>query len=374
MIATLASLLVGLSPADAAELTNLPPAMRGDLDIRYLVDVENTRLVEDSTQVGQRRLTEHELVYAPTFAFVKGVGLALEIPHYPSVRLAYPSASQMSVDPTTDSGTMVGSDAVTLEPELGSGFGGVYLGLRGSPMHQELFSARGDRLSWLLDVGIRFPDRSNLWSYKEGGADKRGAGPGALGFKISTAFSTTHHGTQPYVRFGTVQSSRLTMDIRDSTGAKVASNVIVRPPSETEMIAGAEITLTEYGEAEKAAYVKADLRGIFTYESWSWVPSGTLMPSVLEDTTGLIATQSERVTVMGQAGIDWRFHEVVELQVAGRVGTATPQTVEHFYPVEAGMGGIAWGVHTTLRFRLRDWLVEGAGGSAGGMGDDEFLD
>jgi hypothetical protein len=43
--------------------------------------------------------------------------------------------------------------------------------------------------------------------------------------------------------------------------------------------------------------------------------------------------------------------------------------VEHYYPVSVGMGALEWGVHTTLQFKVRDLLWEGAAGSSSGRAD-----
>jgi hypothetical protein len=69
-------------------------------------------------------------------------------------------------------------------------------------------------------------------------------------------------------------------------------------------------------------------------------------------------TQSDAVFLEGAAGVRYRIIDYVEIGVGGTAGTTSPYRIEHPYDVVAGMGTLAWGVHSYMRFRARDPLFD----------------
>jgi len=340
--------------AHAAELTELAPALRGDVSVRYDLDAAHADLVEGDEDVGRRVMQSHTITWAGSFSPIDGGAIFLEMPHVAAERVRYPSAATMAFDPAAGQGTMLDTSTIDDPSELrGSGVGGVWLGLRGTPLSEALWSSRGDRTTWLIESAYRFADKTNLWTYGPRGT--RGAGPGAPAFRLLTTVSTTKGDAEPYLRARWVRSSRINTDIVNAQDNVVATGLELRPESTFDLTVGTELEVSQYGE--DGARVALDFRGTLSYRTWQDIPSGTYLPDILDASRGQVATQSERVTAAGQFGVNWRFHEYVQLNVAGEAGIHTPHRVEHFYPVSAGPG-ILWGVTSSLRFRLRDPMFD----------------
>jgi hypothetical protein len=357
--------LLTLGSAYAAEVTRFPPALRGDVEIRYDVGGEKGRLLEDDTNVGTRRLTHHHITYTGTFSPVTGVALYVGLPHLASERVRFFNTQSMSYDPRLENGTMVNTAGVPdAEAERGTGMGGVWIGLKGAPMHRELFPNRSDRVSWVLDAGFRFRDKTNFWTYGPRGT--RGAGPGAPAFRFQGSVSSKHRWAEPYLVTTLLRTGRITTDVVDENGQVVAQGLDLRPASRVDGVVGVEYTVHEYGQG---AMVALDMHGSFGYATWQDIPSGLYLPSVLDASSQLPATMSEATRVGVGGGVNWRFIEYLQLNVTGDVGINTGGRVEHYYPVSVGMGALEWGVHTTLQFKVRDLLWEGAAGSSSGRAD-----
>jgi hypothetical protein len=157
---TLLPLLITIASAGtidrAADVTTLAPANRGDVDLGYTLAAERAHLKEEGEEVGLRRWADHQLAFSGSYSFVKGAALWLELPTHLNSRYLYEDAQTMVYDPLEDQGTMLNTDTLKGEQELsGKGFGGVWIGLTGAPLHEELFASRGDRVSWRMDVGYR---------------------------------------------------------------------------------------------------------------------------------------------------------------------------------------------------------------------------
>lgn len=355
MIAALSLLAVLTStPAEAAEVTALAPMLRGDVQLRYDIDAERARLLEDETVVARRALTDHLMTWSASFSFYTGAALFLEMPHYASSRIRFRDASTMGFDPVEDAGTFIGTDSLEdPDPTLGKGLGGTWLGLRGAPYHETLFGDRGDRASILLEAAYRFQDKSNMWSY--GPRGYRGAGPGASAFRLRGAFSTTHRTAQPYLVATWMVPASIQMDVVDENSRTIATDRRFSPASDVELVAGAELQVAEY---QDGGLVSLDFRSRFGYRSWQDVPSGLYLPDVLNGTEAQTATEGEHAYLAGSFGVNWRFIHYLQLNMAGEFGFATPRTVEHFYPVKTGLDTMTWGFTTSLRFRIRDDLFE----------------
>ena len=350
------TLLVSLcfSGAQAAEVTELAPMLRGDLKVAYTTDAQRGRLVESEQTVARRNLTDHLMTWSLDVGVYTGVALVVEMPHYVSQRVRFPEASQMDYDPISGEGSLLGSDPVgSTEAEVGAGLGGTWIGIKGSPYHQEIWGDRGDRASVLFEAAYRFEDTTNFYSYGPRGT--RGGGPGASAFRLRGAFSTTHRNTQPYLVGTWTRSGRITQDVVDAGGRVVSSGSTFTPASELDLRAGAEFKLDSYQDGGEVDF---DLSGRFGYRSWQDIPSGLYLADVLDASVGRTATEEEYAFVAARAGINWRMVHYLQLNVAGEVGLTTPRTIEHFYPVSTGMGTWTWGVLTSLRFRLRDELVD----------------
>ncbi|MFT5685220.1 MAG: hypothetical protein ACI8RZ_006169 [Myxococcota bacterium] len=350
---SLSSLLLLLpSLAGAAEVTELAPQLRGDLGFRFDSFTQYDRLHEDGEQVGRRQLNSNQLTLAGAFSFIDGAGLFFEIPRI-SDRISYPEANLMAFDPNSDSGTMLGTEALTGDVGLeGAGFGGTWLGLRGSPIHEDLFAHRGDRSSWLFEAGYRFADKTHLWTVDSG---QRGSGPGASAYRLHGAFSTTHRASRPYLTATFLQSGRLTTDVTDETGTLI-SNAEISPASRMDLKTGSELYV--WVDEDSGSQISLDFSASFGYRSWQTIPSGTYLPSILDASSNVLILESEVTTLDVGFGINARIMEYAQLNIGGEVGTISPQRIEHLYSVETAPGTLDWQLHVEVRFRARDPMFD----------------
>lgn len=360
MALTASFLLLLGTGAHAAEVTRFPPALRGDVEVRYDVAGETGHLFEAGEEVGARRLTSHAITYTGVFSPVTGFAVYVALPHLASERVRFFDAQTMAFDPRLENGTMLGTTTMPDgDAERGHGLGGVWIGMKGAPMHRELYPRRSDRVSWVLDVGYRFKDQTNFWTYGPRGT--RGAGPGAPAFRFVGAVSSKHRWAEPYLQATLLRSGRITTDIVDENQQVVAQGVTLRPASSVDTTLGVQYTVHEYGQG---AMVALDMHSNIGYSTWQDVPTGLYLPSVLDASSAKPATMSERTRVSAGGGVNWRFIEYLQLNVAGDVGINSGGRVEHYYPVSMGIGALEWSVHTTLEFKVRDLLWANAAGAS----------
>lgn len=343
-------LLLLPSLANAAEVTELAPQYRGDLGFRYDSFTQYDRLYEDGEQVGKRQLSSSQLTLAGAFSFIDGAGLFFEIPRL-SDRISYSEANSMAFDPNSDSGTMLGTDALsgTLGLE-GAGFGGSWIGLRGTPIHEDLFAHRGDRSSWLFEAGYRFADKTHLWAVDGG---QRGAGAGASAYRLHGAFSTTHRASRPYLTATFLQSGRLSTDVTNETGT-IISNAEISPASRMDLKTGTEVFV--WVDDASSSQLSLDFSASFGYRSWQTIPSGTYLPSILDASQSVLILESETTSLDLGFGINARIMEYAQLNIGGEIGTISPQRIEHLYSIETAPGTLDWQLHVEARFRARDPL------------------
>lgn len=345
--------------AHAATVTEFPTAMRGDLGIAYQGAMARYPLVEDTDQVGSSSTADHQLFFAGQFSPLTGVAVMLALPEHLAETVTFADAHQMIYDPNLDAATMDGSPALDAEPTLsGAGLGGLWVGLRGAPFHQALYASRGDRSSWVLDIAYRFKDKSNFWTYN--GRGNRGAGDGASAFRFRSAFSTTYRDfAQPWMLVTLERTGHLTTDAYAADGTVEAKNIQVQPASTAEIATGVEWLAGTYGA--EGGRVDLGIHGRFGYTSWSDIPSGFYLPSVLDESRANVVTQSDRVYVRGGVDLHWRLVEYVQLDLGGEAGSFTPYQIEHLYDVRAGPGAISWQVDSGLTFHIDDTFVSRIG-------------
>lgn len=353
MISAPALLLLSAPAALAAELTEIAPFLRGDVDISYDFETENARLLEDDTLVANRTIDTHLMRFGGEFTVMTGAQVYFELPIYLGETITFSDSYSMVIDPTTDSGTYLGSEQVDGPVTVqGKGLGGTWLGLKGTPLSETLWPRRGDKVTLLVDVGFRVPDKSSLWTVSEDG--QRGAGPGSTAFRLHTAASTKMAWTEPYVAAWLTRSGPAkNVALVDEEGNKLADNAVTVLPAH-EIAARFGLEVVPYTEPSSGARFALDVHGDFSYRSWQDIPSGIYLPDVLDGSRGALATQGETSTASAGLGLNYRIFEWAQLNVGGDFGVVMPQSVEHFYDVQTGMGTTTWGVHTTLKLRGRD--------------------
>lgn len=337
--------------ASAAVVTEIPPFLRGDIQIAYSYEQLSGSLVErgdEDVEIARRNISDHMLNYGLVFSVAPGVAVFADLPHHLSSRVSYGSASDMVYDAGTGSGTYVGTTPD--EPGTyvdGAGLGGLWIGVRGTPF-SEAFPKRNSSVTWLLEGAIRTGDKSSLWTAND--EDKRGAGPGGMAARVHTAFSTTMGSTAPYVTGTYVGEGKQTVAVVAPDGT-THPEVEVDPANHGDFRIGVEV-LAGQNPASGAQFVFDVHLGV-SYDAWAQVPSGIFLPNVLEASEGLLVQQSEQLEAGGGLALHWRPFENMQIGVFGDVGYHMPQRIEHPYPVYTGGNTLNIKAGSTLGVRFR---------------------
>jgi len=321
------------TPARAAEITDLPPFLRGDLALGYAFEHTGGGLTEAGEQVGSRTWQEHRLVYSGVFSAGPGVALFFELPQSVSTSLSFPEASEMVYDPALDRGTMLGTDSLDgLDPIKAKGAEGLWLGIKGTPF-SEAFVQRGNRATWLIEAAFRTRTKGNFYTLNEDGT--RSAGVGGGGMRLGMAFSTTHHISKPYLAFRYTRTRPIDpATLYDQDGAVLDSAAVLDPADTIEIKTGTEIVV--HDDAETHSRFAFDLRLCFGYATWQTVPSGLFLPSVLDVNRDVVATESEYTWAGAGLALRHQAFEYLAWYLGGDVNYIAPHNIEHLYAVDTG--------------------------------------
>lgn len=329
----------------AAEVTSIPPWLRGDAAIGYTYGHLSGTLVEEGERVGSRAWEEHLLTWSGAFAAAPGAAVFFEVPQVLHSRLAFPEANEMVFDPTQERGTMLGTDPLAgIEPTEGSAVGGVWLGVRGTPFSED-FEKRPARATWLLEAALRTRNDDHFWQVTDG---ERGAGPGGSGLRLHTAFSTTHYVSEPYVAFTWERNGAYTADLLAEDGSVLAPGVELEAADAITVRAGTELVAQE--DEDTHSRFAVDLRLAWGYRTWQTVPSGVLLPSVLSTSRSIPVTEGEYTWVQPGIGFYYRMFQYMQLDVLADVAWIAPHRLEHPYPVLTG--GDTLDVHLGVAMKI----------------------
>ncbi|MDP2311507.1 MAG: hypothetical protein Q8P41_01265 [Pseudomonadota bacterium] len=346
-------LLLGpmLTLASAAIVTEIPPFLRGDIQIAYSYEQLSGKLQErgdEELEVGQRTLSDHRLQYGLVFSVAPGVAVFADLPHYVSSRVSYGALSDMVYDPGTGSGTYVGTTEGTPGTYVdGAGLGGLWMGVRGTPF-SEAFQKRNSSTTWLIEGAFRTGDKTSFWTADEDG--KRGAGPGGTAARLHTAFSTTFGNTSPYVAGTYVGEGKQTVDVVTPDGTTHAQ-VEVDPANHGDMRIGMEV-LTGQNPASGSQFV-FDMHLDVSYDAYALLPSGFYLPNTLDASAGGLVQQAEQLEAGGGIGLHWRPFQNLQIGVNADLAYHMPQRIEYPYPVYTGGDTIRFAAGTTLGVRFR---------------------
>lgn len=334
--------------ASAAEVTEMPPGLRGDVEVDYDGTIRSYGLEQDGAEWGRQSLTRHDLRFGAEFAPTDGVAVGVAVPYTAAMRIAYTDARQMHFDPVAESGTYVEGEPLASPPDIrASGGGGVWLGVAAAP-----FSERyrvGHLVSWRLDVAFRTPSSGKtLWTAQDGA---RGAANGGSAWLLGAAFSTDHGVASPYLDFRLIREGRVTVDVVDEAGTTWATGLTFRPASRFDVTGGVEIVSSENAAAGHA--MAFDLFTGFGYRSWADVPSGLFLPDVLEASREIVVTTGEHLVARAGLGIVLDVNPWVGLRVAGEFRYATPHRLEHVYGVRTSADSTEVGIQATFEGRVR---------------------
>lgn len=308
----------------AAEVTEIPPFLRGDIEVGYEADIQYGSLMEPvdgSDVVVAKALREgHRLDFGGTFSVAPGAAIYFGVPTWIMDRRTWSDSHEVVFDPNRELGSMAYGDP--LEGSIqrtGSGAAGVWLGAQGTPF-SESFAKRGNTSTWLIDAAFRTPDQTN-WYTVEG--DARGAGNGAPAFRLRNAFSTTPGQSQPWLEFTWLRQ-----------GVTQAQGLEIQNPNSLSVRTGVEVR-THHNPVTNA-FFSIDFRAGFDYVSWADVPSGSYLPSIMESTQGKLVTQGEHQSVNAGLALYWRMFQYGRVDLYGDAHYVLPHRLEHPYPVYTG--------------------------------------
>jgi hypothetical protein len=326
--------------AVGAEVTDIPPALRGTVRIDYAGQTEFANIVEAETYFGKRRITAHSMTYSAEFAPIDGFGIKLALPTSPARSVGFTEAYEMYYEPVNNGGTYTFGEAFTEDIELsGKGGQGFYAGAILAPVSEQFGWNTG--VSWRVDIGYRSGTKTNFWTVKDG---QRGAGQGGGAFRLDAAFSTDKGISIPYAQVQYTKESKVEVDVVDENGTLWASNLKLQPPSSVAFRSGVEIVAVE--EQADGSRWTVDLFTHFRYETWSDVPSGIYLPSVLDGSRTIPVRVSDHASVGAGLGLNAHITQYVGLRTSVRGVYTIPYQIEHVYPVytSADNFGIEWSV------------------------------
>ncbi len=334
----------------AAEVTDLPPQWRGDVGVSYEAMVIPESLREGSDIVGARRSVDHTLNYSGVIGWTDYLASSLTLPHQVSSKLAFTDMNRMVYDPILETGTMVGTGEGRDRTIEGSGVGGLWVRLLGTPMSESVFSERGDQISWLMSIGYQFKNTTSFWNNPASAA----AGPASPAFEFTSFWSTRNNRTEPYL--GVVWTHRFPTSVESSQGT-----IAVKDPSTLDLKVGIEILLVEdetFAEG-LGTELALDLHATFGHQDWGDGVSGLELANALPITRGRPASQGETNNVWVGADLRWRIARYVDWTVSHSWGKSFGHTLEHPYAVASDPDGkLGWSIGSGLTFRMRDPLFD----------------
>ena len=335
------------SVAEAGTFTDAPGALQGDISIQNSFLQARDTLYQSEEAVGARTMNHNHLNTVLLFGLVDFMSIKTTIPvGFQSI--AFQDVHQMQFEPLEEIGTYINTPAGEDYRLSGNGLEGVQVSLHFYPFHRKIFNERGDTGNWNIGILYRAPDKTNFYSPTESG--KRGSGVGASGLGLETSFSKRKQHLEPYLQIKGLRSSTWDGAIRRPNGETLAQSAEFQPANTVDIRGGSEFFVWE--DVALASYVTIDLFGEYHYQSFQQIPSNIYLPYVLETTWDKIITQTEVISFQGGIGTNIQLNSVYGMSIAGKVGYASPQQVEHIYPVNT-LGSFQWGVFTELKFRYR---------------------
>ena len=343
-------LIASVGTAWAADVTDLPPQWRGDVGIAYEAVVVPDSLQEEGQIVGERRAVDHLITYSGMIGWTDYLATELALPQQASSRIAFSNMNRMAYDPVQETGTMIGTGEGDDETIKGSGAGGLWVRLKGTPMSETTFADRGDQITWLLSMGYQFRDQTALWNTIDSG----GAGPASPAFEFTSFWSTRNNRTEPYL--GIVWTHRFETEVE--VGARV---IPVKDPSTLDLKVGMEILLLEDDSFAEGlgTELALDLHATFGHQSWGDGVSGVQLANALPITSGRAVSQGETNSLWTGFDLRWRVVRYVDWTISHALGAPFGRSLEHPYAVESATDGkLGWKLGTALTFRMRDPLFD----------------
>lgn len=334
------------SSAPAAEVTDIPPRLRGDVHVRYDGAFQQAGLEEDGDVYGIRNVARNNLGLRLEFAAYTGVVVTLGLPINIQQRISFPAARDMLFEPTLGVGSYQGGQPIEAEDVVSGGLQGVWLGVALAPFREDY--ERSLPITTRFDIGFRTPAAgATMYGANRGGA------PGGAALRLAGAFSSRQGKANPYATFDWTQEFGATVEVVANDGTVWADELPIRPDTHVDVTAGAELILGE--KVESGFRAALDLYAGFGYRSWEDRPSGFYLPIVLDASKGTVATRSDHLIVRGGLGVDVHINKWVGFRTGAEGLYYTPYTIESLYDVKTDPQtfGVRWNVALVGRIRLK---------------------
>ena len=316
----------------------MPLELQGVVGATYGGSAEWGALEEAGVNVGQRRLSRHDLLWDLEFAPVDGMAIRVAVDQTAALAYRYPNSRSMLFEPVEGGGTYL-LDAATQDASVtGSGLNGVWIGAAFSPFNERY--NRGQRSTWRIDGAFRTGSASkNLWVAKDG---KRGSAPGGSALRFALASSQDLGVGNPWFQLAYQRENPFTADLIDESGTVWATGVELQPASTVSARVGCEVMTSS--DAELNSRYAVDFYLGFDYRTWEDVASGVYLPNVLDAGKKIAMTHGERIDARGGFAVDFQFNSHVRARTGPEVVVHTPILLEHSYDVMTRPAnlGIAW--------------------------------
>jgi hypothetical protein len=323
----------------AADLTQMPDALEVEAAVAYQGTSENAGLVEADTRVADRRYRAHAMQLRAGFAPARGIAFHVAADVTVDWMYTFTNHRTMQLEPVDGGGTYL--DAPVIEAPVGvggSGLNGIWFGASLAPFSERY--AKFHRITWKLDLAVRTGSaRDNRWTVDNG----RGGGPGGTAVRFGAAFSRRTGVSEPYVAGSYQHEGAVEVDVRDEQGR--GALLQLDPPSIAELRGGCELhTETDLLAVDVWIGVRATTP--------AQIPSGILLPDVLDSAKTIAVTHSDHVA--GQAGLNLHVAFAPFLDTSlGVFGRYTvPHRQEHVFPVRTDTDAvtIGWTADLVARF------------------------
>lgn len=323
-------------------MTDLPPFLRGDVEVGYTYDrlagTLKERTTDGDVDVAQRQISAHNIAYKATFGAAPGTAVYVGIPHTVLKQVSFQDWSAMVYDPATEAGSYTGTATeADLTVSEGSGIEGVWIGVRGTPFSQA-FTTRHNRFTLLLDGAIRTPSANANWytvtekTAVEGLPGLRGVGEGGVGLRILAAASTTFGRSEPYLVFSWDDTLPVEVDVKGNDGSVDIANAELDAGGHFELRIGTEL-LAGANEAS-GSRTSIDLHLVTAYTGASTVPTGIELPDVL--VPGILVQSAESLEAGAGLSFNLRFFRNLEVDLWGQGRFRLPHRLESAYPIYSG--------------------------------------
>ncbi|MBM74510.1 MAG: hypothetical protein CMK59_03845 [Proteobacteria bacterium] len=356
--------IIGLSLVFAATLTDGPGALQGDIAINYQFEQSLDTLTESNQDLMKRNYTAHLSQVYLEFGIIDQISVSTTFPRLRET-LSFTDPLAVSFDPEIQMGSYLKNEALmemgnskyqssygewdnpnSESSELirtGRGGTGTWLGMHFFPFHERFYRDRGDLASWRLSVSYRLPDQTNFFTEKK---ERRGSGPGTAAWMFEGAFSKVTTKSEPYLTFSFVFPQAKEIDV--VTGASYSGEI--SPAKEANFRTGIEFFT--WRDTALGHYLGVELISKTGYRSWSSLPTGVFLPSVLTFSENEMIAQGDQLYATAGVGLNLQVATLYSVRWHFNSGVSTPQIVEHAYPVNTS-GAFIWNSGLEFRFRYR---------------------